>query len=517
MAYVQALVKILLTTLNATYQHCAFGLRYLYANLGEVRKDAALIEFTLSQNPRDIVERILAERPALVGLGVYIWNTKPTEEVVRLLKRVSPETIVVLGGPEVSYETEGQGVCEAADFVLKGEAEDLFADLCRNFLRDGSLPPEKVLAGALPDVKRMALPYEHYTDEDIRNRVLYVEASRGCPYKCEFCLSALDTSVRNFDLDRFLGELDKLIARGARQLKFVDRTFNLSPQISGRILDFFLERISLGLFLHFEMVPDRLPEELRSRIRRFPPGSLQFEIGIQTWNPQVAALVSRRQDYDKVKENIAFLQNETGVHVHVDLIAGLPGEDLDSFAAGFDAVSALGSQEIQVGILKRLKGMPLLRHDRDWGMVYQDSPPFPVVRTKTLSFDSLQKVQRFAKFWDLFSNSGNFSASMALLRERAGTSLFWRFWDFSEFLSKRHAQGHGISLMNQAESFWRYLVDGLSVDGELARAAILRDFCEGTVKRDVPPFLKEPKAPGASRTGGWSSRQSRHLAATPLN
>ncbi len=480
------------------------------ANLGELKASARIVEFTIAQNPRDIVEKILAEKPRLVGFGVYIWNTRQTEEVVSLLKRVSPETIVVLGGPEVSYESEGQSLCRTADFVLKGEAEDLFAGLCRAYLREGKLPGDKFLSGPLPDVKRMASPYELYSDEDIRNRILYVEASRGCPYKCEFCLSALDTSVRNFDLDRFLADLDALIARGARQLKFVDRTFNLSPQISARILDFFLERVHLGLFLHFEMVPDRLPEELRSRIRRFPKGSLQFEIGIQTWNPEVASLVSRRQDYGKVRENLAFLQTETGVHLHVDLIAGLPGEDLESFGAGFDAVSSLSSQEIQVGILKRLKGTPIIRHDAEWGMVYQEAPPFTVVRTKVLPFEALQRLQRFAKFWDLFSNSGNFPASMALMRSHAGTSLFQRFLDFSEFLSRRHPQGHGISLMNQAESFWRYLVDRLG-EGDSAREAIVSDFCTGAVKRDVPPFLKAPKPVWEASAGKWNSRQSRHL------
>lgn len=476
------------------------------------------MEFTIGQNPRDIAEKILSERPAIVGFGVYIWNTRQTEEVVSLIKRVAPETLVVLGGPEVSYETEGQTLCTKADYVLKGEGEELFATFCRDYLSKGKLPAMKVLSGPLPDLKRLPSPYAHYTDEDIKNRVLYVEASRGCPYKCEFCLSALDTSVRNFDVERFLSDLEGLLARGARQFKFVDRTFNLSPYLSGRILDFFLERISLGLFLHFEMVPDRLPEELRSRIRRFPPGSLQFEIGIQTWNPEVAQRVSRRQDYAKVRENLAFLQTETGVHLHVDLIAGLPGEGLASFGSGFDAVAAMSSQEIQVGILKRLKGMPLSRHDAEWKMVYQEAPPFTVVSTGALPFDELQGMQRFAKFWDLFSNSGNFRASMALVREAAERdgSLFSRFWDFSRFLAVRHPQGYGIALMNQAESMWRYLTEEMKVEAGTAREAIVKDFCEGAVKRDIPPFLKRDRLERGPRAGRLSARQSRYLTSTAV-
>jgi radical SAM superfamily enzyme YgiQ (UPF0313 family) len=216
----------------------------------------------------------------------------------------------------------------------------------------------------------LALPYDLYTDADIAHRVIYVEASRGCPYECEFCLSSLDVPVRNAPLEPFLTAMQHLLDRGVCQFKFVDRTFNLNLKISSAILRFFLERYRPGLFVHFEMIPDRLPQALRELIREFPPGVLQFEVGIQTFNEQVAKLISRRQDNARAEENLRWLREETGVHVHADLIVGLPGEDMASFAAGFDRLVALGPQEIQVGLLKRLRGTPIVRHDRDWGMVY---------------------------------------------------------------------------------------------------------------------------------------------------
>lgn len=494
--------------MNATYQHCAFGLRYLQANLGELRSRARLLEFTIAQNPRDIAEAILREKPTLVGLGVYIWNTRQTEEVVGILKAVAPEIVVVLGGPEVSFESESQSICALADYVIQGEGETAFAELCRNVLA-GDPPAGKFIRGELPDVEDLAFPYELYTAEDVRNRILYVEASRGCPYRCEFCLSSLDKSVRCFPIEPFLEELDWLIARGARQFKFVDRTFNLSPKISGEILDFFLERVSLGLFLHFEMVPDRLPEELRERIQRFPSGSLQFEIGIQTWNPDVAARVSRRQDDAKVEDNFRFLTRETGVHLHADLIAGLPGESMESFAGGFDRLFALRPHEIQLGILKRLKGTPILRHDAEWGMIYHRAPPFPVLRTSALSYEQLQELQRFAKFWDLYANSGNFPRSMALLM-RGAPSAFRRFRQLSRFLAERHPQGHGIALMNQTESLWLFLLE--SEKEEEVRAAALSDYCGGSVKRDVPPFLRPGGVPKVEKAAEFTVRQRRHQA-----
>jgi len=486
----------LLTTLNATYQHCAFGLRYLYANLGELQSQARIVEFTLNQKPRDIVESLLAYEPQIVGIGVYIWNTSAVQEVVSLLKKVAPEVCVVLGGPEVSYETESQPLYSLADYIVQGEGEFIFRDFCMERLSGKSSPPDvKTLKGSLPDVKAVQLPYAYYTDEDLKNRILYVEASRGCPYKCEFCLSSLDTSVRNFPLPEFLAEMDRLIQRGARQFKFVDRTFNLSPTLSTQILDFFLARVDQGLFLHFEMVPDRLPDILKERIKQFPAGSLQFEIGIQTWSPKVAALVSRRQDYAKVMENFQFLTEHTKVHIHADLIVGLPGETLDSFAEGFDKLARLNPDEIQVGILKRLKGTPILRHDAKWQMAYQDSPPFTVLKTSTMDFKTIGALDRFAKFWDLYVNSGNFTATMGHLKAQSEAhSWFWQFWEFSAYLNARHPQRYAIALVNLVESAWCYLTTELQQSPAVIRELLIKDYT-GVVKRDVPAFLRDDSAP----------------------
>jgi radical SAM superfamily enzyme YgiQ (UPF0313 family) len=514
---------IILSTLNARYSHCSFGLRYLYANLEELQSSARLMEFTISQNPRDIVEAVLATHPSIVGFGVYIWNARQTWEVVSILKRVRPDLKVVLGGPEVSYETESQPICQLADLTIRGEADFLFREVCRDWLNEEKWPEKKWISGELPEIRSIRLPYSFYSDEDIQNRVIYVEASRGCPYKCEYCLSSLDKSVRSFDLDLFMDEMDRLVQRGVRQFKFVDRTFNLSVATGSRILKFFLDRINLGLFLHFEMVPDRLPPELRDLIRQFPKGSLQFEVGIQTWSPEVARLVSRRQDYSKIRENFEFLNKETGVHTHADLIVGLPGETLESFANGFDAVAALKPDEVQVGILKRLRGTPIVRHDSEWEMVYQEHPPYQVLRTKTMSFDTIQRMTRYANFWDLVANSGNFKNTMEIVSElasqRSVPSLFWEMDEMSAYLSKKHPQGHSVALLNLLDSVWLYLRDVKRVDEARLKDALIRDYSldhEGRTKRDVPVFLREQgrsetRPTQAPKPSATPKRQQRHL------
>lgn len=423
---------ISLVTLNASFQHCAFGLRYLKANLAELQAECRIQEFTTKMPVQQIAEKILAEEPRLVGFGVYIWNTIQTEEVIRLLRQRRPDLIIVCGGPEVSFETENQPLYELADFIVCGEGEQLFLDLCRK-VRLGQTGPRdpgskaKIVRGPLPNVQEMKLPYSLYVDDDLHNRTIYVEASRGCPYKCEYCLSSLDKEVRTFPLDAFLAEMELLLQRGVRGLKFVDRTFNLSPKVSQRILQFFLDRPQYPVFLHFEMVPDRLPEELRALIQQFPEGRLQFEVGIQTWDSSVAALVSRRQNYDRIRENLSFLRTATNVHIHADLIVGLPGETKGTFASGFDQLFALNPHEIQVGLLKRLKGTPIIRHDLRYSMKYSAKPPFTVLETSTMGSLEIEAMNSFAKWWDIIANSGRFMNWMDFVRRQSLESPFEYF------------------------------------------------------------------------------------------
>lgn len=462
----------------------------------ELQPRTELLELTTQHSTRDVAETILKKSPKILGLGVYIWNARQSYDLVSLLKRLHPELTIVLGGPEVSYESESQPICQLADHTLKGESDFLFRDFCRAHLSSegrGKLSA-KFISGPLPNIQQIRSPYLYYSDEDIKHRVIYVEASRGCPYKCEFCLSSLDKEVRSFPLESFLEDMDRLIEKGTRQFKFVDRTFNLNFTASRRILQFFLERMHHGLFLHFEMVPDRLPVELRDLIRQFPPGSLQFEIGVQTFTPEVAKRVSRQQNIPKTQENFSFLTEETNVHIHSDLIAGLPGETLEGFQQSFDRLFALRPHEIQVGILKRLKGTPITRHDLEWKMIYQEDPPYTILSTSTMPYAVIQKITRFAKFWDLYANSGNFKKTLLLFaelaQERVLPSMFWELWDFVTFLEERHPQRHSIALLSLVESVWLYLTQQKSLPRERVRRALISDYA-GPGKRDIPLFLRE--------------------------
>ncbi|MEI8373776.1 MAG: DUF4080 domain-containing protein [Planctomycetota bacterium] len=480
---------IILATLNARYAHCAFGLRYLFANLGDLQPRARLLEFDINQRPLDIAENILGNNPRILGLGLYVWNASQTLVLVRLLKQLRPDLILVLGGPEISHETDQQEISRFADHIIPGEADLAFAQLCRQLLSSSASPftPAPPPRPPLPDLAALALPYDFYTDDDLAHRVIYIEASRGCPYECEFCLSALDETVRQFPLDRFLAAMQRLLDRGYRQFKFVDRTFNLDLKTSDAILQFFLDRYQPGLFLHFEMIPDRLPESLRVLIQQFPPASLQFEVGVQTFNEEVARRISRRQNNANAEENLRWLRARTGVHIHADLIVGLPGESLDSFAAGFDRLVALQPHEIQVGILKRLRGAPIAHHTAEWQMIYDPHPPYEILQNRDLDFATMQRLRRFSRYWDLIANSGRFVETAPLIWKNG--SPFREFLAFSDWLYTETRSTHGIALQRLARLLEKYL-------------------------REKKGFSDISEVTTHAQARGPRARQSRHLADT---
>lgn len=505
--------EILLTTFNARYHHSAFGLRYLLANMGELRGETEILEFGLSENPLDVMDQILARNPRIVGVGVYIWNAELSTRLVADLKRVRPDLVVVLGGPEVSYEWDDQPIVQLADYVVTGEGDLLFPKLCEKVLA-GEGPSEKIQIADTPTLTDVQFPYAYYTEEDIANRVIYVEASRGCPFTCEFCLSALEIPVRQFPIEEFLKELQTLFDRGTRQFKFVDRTFNLNLKVSRAILEFFLERYEPGLFLHFEMIPDRLPESLRGIIARFPSGALQFEVGIQTFDSEVSERISRRQDVTKLEENLTFLRENTGVHVHADLIVGLPGEEMETFAAGFNRLVALKPQEIQVGMLKRLRGTPIIRHDVEWQMVYSPHPPYEVLKNRDLDETTLSRLRRFAKFWDLIANSGNFVETTPLLWE--DSDPFLGFLAISDWLYEKEQRTHGLSLQRLMGLLLQFLTEVRSVPGPKVAERLWQDYQRGG-RSDKPKLFEgyELSRPIHSRKSArLPRRQARHIVET---
>ncbi len=499
--------NIVIAVLNARYSHTALGPRYLLANMGSLRSQTVLEEFLIQDDLLSVAERILAHKPRVVGLSLSIWNASPTARLIALIKQINPEVSVVIGGPEVRWADVPK---YGADILVRGEGETVFPDICRRILAGEEVPP--LIDGGQPDLNTIKLPYDEYSDEDLRQRIIYVESSRGCPFSCEFCLSSREEKVRTFDPDRYLQAFDRLIERGCRGFKFIDRTFNLDLKICLQILDFFYERwprdsegalisplitrqVSQGsdrgesFFLHFEVVPDRFDERLLDSLARFPAGGIQLEMGVQTLDPDTGNRISRKVDAEQTEYNLAMIKERTGVHVHADLIIGLPGEDDTGFAASFDALRAMGPDEIQVGILKLLPGAPIARHIDRFELAFNPEPPYDILKSDRIPFPRMQELKRLAKYHDIFVNSGKFTDAMSLMMD-GEESAFSAFNLFSLWLYNSTGQDFGISQQRQYALMLKYLTSQLGIAADTAGRQLSEDFLRVGIERYLPECLR---------------------------
>jgi radical SAM superfamily enzyme YgiQ (UPF0313 family) len=447
---------IVLTTINAKWIHPSLALRLLKANLGSLEDCCEILEFALRQPLAEILEPLTAICPQILGISVSIWNHTVTLELLGELEKVwaarGQKPFVVLGGPEVSHLPQDAEIFRYADYVIRGEGETVFRTLCEDIFSKNNQPQNctpRFIDAKNIDVNGIKSGYHLYTDEDIVKKLIYVEASRGCLFNCEFCLSAIKDEndvplVREFPLEPFLAEMEILVRRGVKTFKFLDRSFNVNIKRALQVCEFFLEKIAERkgpLTVHFEMVPSIFPQELLDVLARFPPGTLRLEIGIQTLNPEISARIGRRSHPEKELQVLGFLAEKTNAIIHVDLIAGLPGENLVSFGRGFDhlwlAISGAGKQEIQLGILKLLPGAPISRHNESFNMCYSSLPPYEVMETSAMSIEDLQRIKNFARFWELTVHRG-------LITLPAKEAVFNHFMSLSDSLFAHFGRNWGI-------------------------------------------------------------------------
>ena len=500
---------IVLCTFNARYTHTSLGLRYLYANLNELQSSCVIKEFVINSQVADAIESVLRENPKIVGIGAYIWNANEVGEFIETIKIVAPHVVLVVGGPEASYFPHRVSF-EPADYFVLGEGDVVFYKLCQNILNNKA-PKEKIIKAQMVNLENIKLPYAFYNENDIKNRQCYVEASRGCPYSCEFCLSSLDKKVRKIDTDIFLKEMETLWNKGVRSFKFIDRTFNQGVKTANRLMDFFLSK-KPPYFIHFEVIPDNFPDSIKQRIKEFPSASLQLEIGIQTLNLDVSKNINRKLNIEKIKDNLKFLENETKAHLHVDLIVGLPGENLEQFGKNLDMLYSMTKCEIQLGILKKLSGTTLNRHDKIHGMVYSNRPPYDILKNNLISFEMMQKMKRFARFWDMIYNSGNFKRTVTYLF--INSKVFNGFSTFSEWMYENTQSTWHISLDRLAHLLFIYIADTLHVDKKEIRVAIIEDITR-VDGRKLPKFLRakvENKKSRKEKLKILNQRQLKHIA-----
>ncbi len=472
---------ILLVSVNARYSHCSYAARSLRANLGPLAGAADILETDLDVTPLQLAEQIVGRRPRIVGLSVYLWNVRLVEAAARILRAVAPQIRLVAGGPELTVDYAQAALFEA---VIVGEGETAFRALCSQPTAF-SLQPTALLTPPPEDPATLALPYDLYTDADLVQRTVYAEASRGCPYACAYCTSA-GTGLRLIPLDRLLPALDRLWQRGLRRYKFLDRSFNAPADHAAALLDFFLARVTPDTSLHFEINADHLHAGVASRIAAFPRGTLHLEAGIQTLNSSVAAAVGRSPDTAQTLANLRFLTRHTGAVVHADLIFGLPGEDEASFTQGFDTlVEACDPPELQVNLLKGLPGTRLAREADQLGLTFNPAPPYELLRSDAMGFETLLRLQRFARCWELVHNRGRFPHAATALRAASGSETFRTYQALADRIHAEEGRLFAIGLPRLARHLRDHLAEARGLDAREADRLIAADLngADPSVKR----------------------------------
>jgi hypothetical protein len=483
---------ILLVAVNARYGHCSFAARCLVANLGAWRERAEILETDLDVAPFQLAAEIASRQPRVAGFSVYLWNAGVVRETLSILQRVAPGIRLVVGGPEIAPETADAWL-PMADAAVVGEGETAFRQICEQEMLDNSRPraerpghlaerpghlaerPGRRVMGAEEAWPGLVLPYDLYTDADLARRTLYVESSRGCPFRCAYCTSGA-TRLRLAPPDLLFPAFDRLLDRGARAFRFLDRSFNASEEHACGVLDFFLARRPARLSLHVEVVPTRLGDAFRNRLLAFPPGVLHLEVGVQTLNPAVARRVGRAGDPDTAMETIGFLMSEARATVHVDLIFGLPGEDEASFAAGFDRlVRELDPPELQVNLLKRLPGTPLATDPQFAGLVFNPNPPYELLASDAMDFGTVNRLQSFARCWELVHNRGRFPRAAARVWQEGDASPFARYAALAAQIRTAEGRLHALGADRLGGHLTRFLTGTCGLSPADSEALVASD------------------------------------------
>lgn len=434
--------SILFVAVNARYSHASFAVRTLKANLGPLADSAAFLETDLDITSIQLAEQIVRHHPKVVAFSIYLWNRRVIEATAHILRHAHPHIRLLAGGPEL---TPNDPACARFDAVVFGEGEAAVRALCEHALNHAPAPDWPHGTIHVMPIEDLVLPYHLYTETDLAQRTVYVESSRGCPYGCGYCTSA-HTGLRLIPLTTLLPALNDLWSRGVREFKFLDRSFNAPVAHAAAILDFFLERVTPDTCLHFEINPDHLHPEIARRLAAFPPRTLHLEVGLQTLNPAVARSIGRSPDLETTLENIRFLLTQTSAVVHVDLIFGLPGEDLTSFAAGFNRLQTLGhTPEVQVNWLKGLPGTRFVAEAQERGLTFNPEPPYELLSSDVLDFDALTGLQRFARCWELVHNRGQFPQHAEQLAARSKGDLFSLYTALAEFIDQQEGRLYAIS------------------------------------------------------------------------
>lgn len=428
-------MRVLLTAINSKYIHTGLGLRYVCEYAKAQGFAVELLEETINSQIIDVLEKIMLAKADVYGFSVHIWNKSFVMRLIAMLRKLQPQAVIVVGGPEVAFDAERIfGEQPAIDYIVQGEGEICFSKLLASLVKHEAVPAHiafKSHSGVclnsgvtvIDDLSILPFPYPDLENIIAEHKIVYYECTRGCPFNCAYCLSGISRSVRRRPLDLVLQDLDRFVAAGVPLVKFVDRTYNLDENYFLPIMQHLAKTDTKAIF-HFEIKADILSERVLDFLATVPKGRFQMEIGIQSTHLPTLAAINRQDNWQRLADNVKRLLSFNNMHIHVDLIAGLPYEDLLTFGKSFDDVYSLGAQMLQLGFLKVLPGTQMQKETQKYGLLYMDEPPYEILATKYMPYKDMQFLKRLENVLDQTGNSSIFSNTLRALIKYEETTPF---------------------------------------------------------------------------------------------
>ena len=496
-------MNIILTAINAKYIHSNLAVYSLRAYADRYREEIRVREYTINQPLDDILMDLYEAHPDVVCFSCYLWNIQYVEQIITELAKVLPGVKIWLGGPEVSYDApQMMRKYPVISGVICGEGEETFRELADHFHGDG-----KELRGIrgivfrdedgaviqnesrpVMDLNRIPFVYEDL--ENFRNRIIYYESSRGCPFSCSYCLSSIDKCLRFRDIELVKRELQFFIDHEVPQVKFVDRTFNCRHGHAMAVWSYIMEHDRGKTNFHFEIAADLLNEEEIRLINSMRPGLIQLEIGVQSANPQTIREICRRMDLEKVRANTARIREKGNVHQHLDLIAGLPYENMESFEHSFNEVYAMRPEQLQLGFLKVLKGSLMHERAEEYGILYQDRAPYEVLSTRWLSYGEIIRLKKIEEMTEVYYNSAQFTNTLRRL-EKYFPSPFAMYEALGTYYERNGLSGISHSRIARYEILYRFIRESGAENPEEYRQWLTLDLYLRDNVKNRPAFLGE--------------------------
>ncbi len=501
-------MKFLLAAINAKYIHSNLAVYSLqaYARKHVPQAEIQLGEYTINHQMDLILQDIYKRKPDVIGFSCYIWNIQYVKAFLRDIPKVLPMTEIWLGGPEVSYNARQMlEQYPAVHGIMVGEGEETFGELVRYYCGQWTLEGLDAIKGivfrnaeqavmenqprVLMDVDEIPFPYSDL--KDLEHRIIYYESSRGCPFSCSYCLSSIDKSVRLRSLELVKRELDFFLERKVPQVKFVDRTFNCKKSHALAVWRYLKEHDNGVTNFHFEVSADLIDEEELAVMETMRPGLIQLEIGVQTTNPKTIAEIRRKMNLERLQAVVERINGFHNIHQHLDLIAGLPYEDLDSFRRSFDQVYRMGPEQLQLGFLKVLTGSYMAERVGEYGLLYHDEPPYELLATNWLSYEDVLKLKLVEEMVEVYYNSGQFTETLRAM-EQHWQSPYAMFEELGQYCEAKEVPGASHSRLTRYERLFDFLKQSQPEQEERYRDLLMYDLYLRENVKSRPAFARDP-------------------------